>query len=52
MAGPQRISRIDGPRVGLEQQQGCVLHDDGQAQRHQQDVFVLSVAGPVDDQAL
>jgi hypothetical protein len=57
IAGPmvtvgQRVRRVDAAGVGLEGQQRDVLQHDGQAQRHQQDVLVLAVAGAVDDAAL
>jgi hypothetical protein len=48
----QRVGGLDGAGVRLEEQQRQVLHHDGQAQRDQQDVLVLAVAGPVDDPAL
>jgi hypothetical protein len=48
----QRVGGVDGARVGLEEQQRQVLQHDGDAQRDQQDVLVLAVAGAVDDHAL
>jgi hypothetical protein len=50
--GAQRVGGVDAAGVRLEEQQRQVLHDDGDAQRGQQDVLVLAVAGIVDDDAL
>jgi hypothetical protein len=48
----QRVRRLDGARVALEEQQGQVLHHDGQAQRDQQDVLVLAMARAIDHHPL
>jgi hypothetical protein len=46
------IGHVDRARVGAEASEQGVLYDDRQAERHQQDVAVIAVAGRVDDEAL
>jgi hypothetical protein len=46
------IGHVDDARVGLEEKQREILDHDGEAERHQQDIFVPSVAGAADDAAL
>ena len=46
------VGQVDGAGVGAKGVEQRVLDDDGEAERHQQDVAVLAVRGRADDEAL
>ena len=50
--GGQRVGGVYGARVGLECVERKVFQDDGNAQRDEQDIFILAVAGAADDKTL
>ena len=40
------VRHVDGARIGAERRKQRVLDDDGEAERHQQDVAIVAVRRP------